>query len=99
MVDRKLTAYALRHRKCSNTYHQFHGKRKMKLLVELEKKESKKLNHEMNQSSAGRGNVRIYQNLEAGQLYLRTLLPYRDNPSKEALSESSQIKGQHKTNL
>ena len=53
----------------------------------------------MSQSSAGRGNVRIYQNLEAGQLYLRTLLPYRDNPSKEALSESSQIKGQHKTNL
>ena len=37
----------------------------------------------------------IYWNLETGQISPKILVPYVDNPSKEATSESSQIKEQH----
>ena len=37
----------------------------------------------------------IYWNLETGQIYPKILVSYLDNPSKEATSESSQIKEQH----
>ena len=46
---------------------------------------------------ASRGNVHNYQNLESGQLYPKTLVPYLNSPSKETVSESSQIKEQHTT--
>ena len=49
----------------------------------------------MSQSGASRGDKPIYQDLETGQLYLRTLVPYLEYPFKEAIYDSNQIKEQH----
>ena len=50
----------------------------------------------MSESSESRWDNSTYQDLETGQLYPRTLVPYLDNPCKEAISERSQIKERHK---